>query len=131
MRTHGIEPRGLRPVTLSTLFEGRFGRRFRKLPPAPPLDPTHLQELARSMREPEATGGGGWGGPSAPPVDLDNPDIPAGYTYFGQFVDHDITFDPASSLERENDPDALTNFRSPRFDLDSVYGSGPEDEPFQ
>jgi len=23
------------------------------------------------------------------------------------------------------------NFRTPRFDLDSVYGSGPDDEPFQ
>ena len=32
--------------------------------------------------------------------------LPAGYTYFGQFVDHDITFDPASSLTRQNDPDA-------------------------
>ena len=23
------------------------------------------------------------------------------------------------------------DFRSPRFDLDSIYGSGPIDEPFQ
>jgi Animal haem peroxidase len=119
VKTHGTRPRGLRPPPLSPQYEGRFGRLFRKLPPAPPLPPGQLEELASSMREPE------------PPEQLDNPDIPAGHTYFGQFVDHDITFDPASSLERENDPDALHNFRTPRFDLDSVYGSGPADEPFQ
>jgi hypothetical protein len=72
--------------------------------------------------------GSGWGGSATP---RDNERIPAGYTYFGQFIDHDITFDPVSSSERTNDPDALHNFRSPRFDLDSVYGSGPVDEPFQ
>ena len=56
--------------------------------------------------------------------------LPAGYTYFGQFVDHDITFDPVSSLTRQNDPDALTDFRTPRFDLDSLYGRGPADQPY-
>jgi hypothetical protein len=49
----------------------------------------------------------------------------------GQFIDHDITFDPAWSLQRQNDIDALVDFRTPRFDLDSLYGSGPADEPFQ
>jgi hypothetical protein len=56
--------------------------------------------------------------------------LPAGYTYFGQFVDHDITFDPASSLTRQNDPNALVDFRTPRFDLDSLYGRGPADQPY-
>jgi hypothetical protein len=56
--------------------------------------------------------------------------LPAGYTYFGQFVDHDITFDPVSSLTRQNDPDALSDFRTPRFDLDSLYGRGPSDQPY-
>jgi Animal haem peroxidase len=60
----------------------------------------------------------------------DNPRIPAGYTYLAQFVDHDITFDPASKLQGDNDPRALANFRTPRFDLDSLYGSGPKDQPF-
>jgi hypothetical protein len=41
--------------------------------------------------------------------------IPAGYTYFGQFIDHDVTFDPASSLMRQNDPNGLYNFRTPRL----------------
>jgi hypothetical protein len=115
------EPRGIKRVTRSSLNEGRFGRLFRHLPPAAPeLDDKQLQALAEGMREPTGKGG----------AKLDNPKIPSAYTYFGQFVDHDITFDPVSSLQRKNDPDALTDFRSPRFDLDSVYGSGPADEPF-
>jgi hypothetical protein len=60
----------------------------------------------------------------------ENPTLPAGYTYLGQFIDHDITFDPASSLERLNDPHATVDFRTPRLDLDSVYGRGPADDPY-
>jgi hypothetical protein len=120
MKAHGTEPRGYRPPPLSRLHEGRFGRLFRNLEPAPALPPADRKALADSMRDPDPPGGDG-----------DNPGIPAGYTYFGQFVDHDITFDPESSLQQQNDPDALVDFRTPRFDLDSVYGSGPEDEPFQ
>jgi len=69
--------------------------------------------------------------PAAAPIQPgENPDLAAGYTYLGQFVDHDITFDPVSSLERRNDPDALVSFRTPRFDLDSLYGAGPADSPW-
>ncbi len=60
----------------------------------------------------------------------ENPAIPAGYTYLGQFIDHDITFDPASSLQKINDPDATEDFRTPRLDLDSLYGRGPDDQPY-
>ena len=60
----------------------------------------------------------------------DNPNLQAGYTYFGQFVDHDVTFDPTSSLMRQNDSDRLENFRTPRFHLDNLSGGGPNDEPF-
>ena len=63
-------------------------------------------------------------------ADDENPVIPAGYTYFGQFIDHDLTFDPNSSLQKMNDPDALEDFRTPRFDLDSLYGRGPDDQPY-
>jgi Animal haem peroxidase len=59
-----------------------------------------------------------------------DPALPAGYTYLGQFIDHDVTFDPTSKLQRDNDPDALSDFRTPRLDLDSLYGSGPLDQPF-
>lgn len=56
--------------------------------------------------------------------------LPAGLTYLGQFIDHDITFDPTSIGERAVDLDQLVNFRSPALDLDSLYGSGPEGQPF-
>ncbi|HEY5976897.1 MAG TPA: heme peroxidase family protein [Solirubrobacterales bacterium] len=81
-------------------------------------------------REAPAPTGSGWGGGTPEKDKGDNPRIPAGYTYLGQFIDHDITFDPASQLLRFNDPNALHNFRTPRFDLDSLYGEGPDDEPF-
>jgi len=35
-----------------------------------------------------------------------------------------------SKLQKDNDPDALVDFRTPRFDLDCLYGSGPDDDPF-
>ena len=117
-RGHGYEMRGLAYLPVSQQFEGRFGRMFR-LPPFVPSD-ARIAEIAALMTE-NATG---------PTPELDNPTIPAGYTYLGQFIDHDLTFDTASSLDRANDPDALTNFRSPRFDLDCVYGRGPTDDPF-
>jgi hypothetical protein len=62
--------------------------------------------------------------------DEENTGIRAGYTYLGQFIDHDITFDPVSSLDRQSDPKALEDFRTPRFDLDNVYGRGPSDQPY-
>jgi hypothetical protein len=117
-RGHGYELRGLAYLPLSRLHEGRFGRMFR-LPPFVPTD-QQINEIAATMLENVA----------GPTPQLDTSTIPAGYTYLGQFIDHDLTFDTASSLERQNDPDALTNFRSPRFDLDSVYGRGPADDPF-
>jgi hypothetical protein len=86
-----------------------------------------LRELADKMQEGEDAQPTVWGGVAEP---RDNPSIPAGFTYLGQFIDHDITFDPNSSLQRMNDPEALENFRTPRFDLDSLYGRGPADDPF-
>lgn len=130
-RIHGVGPRGLRNQPLSPAFEGRFGRLFRRLPPGPAYKVEQLNELAETMREDPGGPGSSWGQPNAQPEGGDNAAIPAGYTYFGQFLDHDITFDPASLLDRVNDPDALVSFRTPRFDLDSLYGSGPADEPFQ
>ena len=63
------------------------------------------------------------------PNNLDNPNMTAGVTFFGQFLDHDITFDPKSNLFAVSNPNTTTNFRTPAFDLDSVYGGGPENSP--
>ena len=59
----------------------------------------------------------------------DNPAMTAGFTFLGQFVDHDMTFDPTSSLARRQDPEAIRNFRIPALDLDNVYGGGPGASP--
>lgn len=56
-------------------------------------------------------------------------DVPAGYTFFGQFVDHDLTLDVTSELGRHIDPAIVRNFRTPTLDLDCVYGSGPDGTP--
>jgi hypothetical protein len=60
----------------------------------------------------------------------DNPRITAGFTFLGQFIDHDMTFDPTSSLARRQDPEAIRNFRIPALDLDNLYGGGPVRSPY-
>lgn len=108
---HGETPiRGRDRVSLSSIDEGRFGRMFRRLEPMPPIDEAALAALAETMREPGQPTG--WDGAVQ---DFDNESIPAGYTYFGQFIDHDLTFDPASLSQRRGDPDALHR-RSPSTD---------------
>ncbi len=118
----------------STFYEqGRFGRLFPTLPPFAPDTPSIREALVRL---------GARGGPmdaedvltdpialiTDPGLSVDNPNNPAmtaGLTFFGQFVDHDMTFDPTSSLARRQDPESIRNFRIPALDLDSVYGGGP------
>jgi hypothetical protein len=54
--------------------------------------------------------------------------VPAGYTYLGQFTDHDLTFDKTSvMLGQHVSPAQLLQARSPSLDLDSLYGAGPQD----
>jgi len=133
---HGGGVRGDNTVARSTMFAGRFGRMFRALP-AGQWTKEVLMALGEKMTaEPEVDDENKLL-PSASAEtkeriqdDEENTGIPAGYTYLGQFIDHDITFDPASSLQQRNDPDALVDFRTPRLDLDSLYGRGPDDQPY-
>ena len=54
--------------------------------------------------------------------------IPAGFTYLGQFIDHDLTFDKSALMEGVDiSPADLEQNRSPSLDLDSLYGAGPQD----
>ena len=126
IRPHGTGVRGLTLSRGSMLFEGRFGRMFRALPAADFGDTDEqtgkaLSDLATAMVGDDAPKDG---------ADPEESGIPAVYTYFGQFIDHDLTFDPSSSLQKQNDPDALVDFRTPRFDLDNLYGRGKDDDPY-
>lgn len=139
-KVHGIM-RGLEATLESATFEGRFGRIFRTLPAAKFFD-EDLEALAVTMTsDPETDDQGKITAEIETEIDAEEnqgsiqdfghvPVIPAGFTYLGQFIDHDLTFDPMSSLQKQNDPDQLTDFRTPRFDLDSVYGRGPDDQPY-
>jgi hypothetical protein len=53
--------------------------------------------------------------------------VPAGYTYLGQFIDHDLTLDEAELDLRTTTVAGMESKRSPTLDLDSLYGDGPAD----
>jgi hypothetical protein len=123
---HGeTQNRGHNPPESQFHDRGRFGRLFPGMPVFAPDNPKVREALFELGKR---------GGlmdaldiPANQPgaSNLDNETIPSGFTFFGQFVDHDLTFDPTSILERQNDPEAIENFRTPAFELDNVYGSGP------
>ena len=131
--SHGTADRGV--ITPQSTFydQGRFGRMFPTLPPFAadtPLVRDALIELGAPGGPMDA------GDDLSDPVTLitdpaksianpDNPTMTAGFTFLGQFLDHDMTFDPTSSLARRQDPESIRNFRIPALDLDSVYGGGP------
>jgi hypothetical protein len=120
---HGYEERGLKVPPGNFTGTGRFGRMFPALMP-----------LASFTPGPVALGaaGGPMDGGSPPPNDTtqNNPRIRAGYTFLGQFIDHDLTLDAVSILERQIDLNAIHNFRTPAFELDSLYGLGPSAQPY-
>jgi hypothetical protein len=55
--------------------------------------------------------------------------VPSFFTYFGQFLDHDMTLDTLPLPTEFVDPNTIPNLRDPRLNLDSVYGKGPEGNP--
>jgi hypothetical protein len=87
---------------------GMFGRMFPRLDPLVVSDGP-LRELAEAMKDPNPGSQEG-----------NNLNVPAGFTYLGQFVDHDITLDLTSINEKAEDPNATENFRTPALDLDAV-----------
>lgn len=115
---HGYGRREYQPVPQGPVFKpGKFGRMFPELPPMV-ADTAALDALAAAMLDANGDQSG------------DNPGVPAGFTYFGQFVDHDVTFDPTTMPEVAIDPQTVFNFRTPKLELDNLYGSGPDLDPF-
>ncbi len=59
-------------------------------------------------------------------------DVPAAFTFVGQFIDHDLTFNGMNLTDSEGN--AVQDIASPVIDLDNVYGPRlnviPTDEPY-
>ena len=106
-----------RPSTEASLRKFRFSR---LLPKGGTIEAAVLEKVATAMTVAPAD-------PLLQPESADPP-VPAGFTYLGQFVDHDLTLDnTAAALGEHVTVNELLQGRSPALDLDSVYGRGPGD----
>jgi hypothetical protein len=113
---HGASMRGIDlPAQQGRYSQGRFGFMFPDLAPYSVALPL-TDALADSMRDPDTGGRDTTKGGSG-----DNDSIPSGFTFFGQFIDHDLTMDRETLGNQVADPDGSTNFRSPTLNLDTVY----------
>jgi len=85
----------------------------------PPADNSKLVELGLAMESEDPDDG-------ADPLAAINNQLPAGYTFLGQFITHDITL-----AQTDSQPPTIASLasiksaRSPYLDLDSLYGTGP------
>ena len=104
---------GSRPATgTECAREFRFSQMVRR--GTPPTSEALLRTLAERMTLKTA----------AEAVDGD---IPAGFTYLGQFVDHDLTLDRTrTAFGTDVTVAELDQGRSPGLDLDTLYGRGPD-----
>lgn len=101
--------------TVPGTVEHTFGRLYNAAHALPSAE--LLQKVADQMAEDPATAQDG-------PAE-------AGMAFFGQFIDHDLTLEVTSDLGQTFDGqvESIQNFRTPRLDLDCVYGSGREVTP--
>ena len=109
--------------SLSMADAGKYGRMFPGLP-SPETDESILLFLGRSGSIMDAASM-----IHTNEAQTDNPRIPAGFTFLGQFVAHDITADRSLLLHHAR-LNELRNFRTPRLDLESLYGAGPTGNPY-
>ncbi|KHL26877.1 peroxidase [Croceibacterium mercuriale] len=138
MARHGTYPHDIVPPRSQYADAGRFGRLFGELPPFAADTPDVRQALLEigkaggimdAKDDLDQTPKDLIVNPAFSKKNSDNPQMTAGLTFLGQFLDHDMTFDPTSSLERQADPEHVSNFRTPSLGLDNVYGAGPGVHP--
>src|ERR1041385_5025169 len=103
--------------TIESAPKGYYSRLFAApSEPIKPDDEFKLVELGTAMRYGEEREG-----TLTPRV---------GYTYFGQFVGHDLTHDATPLAVPYREPKQTPNFRTATFDLDHVYAGGPKGSPY-
>ena len=130
MRISGSAILGALVVSLLALSAGAsqqpmFGRLFPELAPYVAPDDAALDALT-------AMGTPGARGPlfDDEPNTTNNPDeVKAFFTYFGQFLDHDMTLDTLPLPVDAVDPTTIPNNRDQRLNLDSVYGTRKKPDP--
>ncbi len=54
----------------------------------------------------------------------------SGYVYLGQFIAHDVSRDLHSLAEATSEAEQTPNYRTPRLDLELLYGASPEEAPY-
>lgn len=96
------------PAAVAETFSFKYGRMFEKTKSSPEVP--GLKELAREMF-----------------YEFDRKEVSdtlAGYTFLGQFIDHDMAFDVLRMVFPTGmaGPTPLLSDRSPSLDLDSLYG---------
>jgi hypothetical protein len=108
--------KGIKP----TDRQSSFGFILPDLPSSPSNSarPQDIANLAQGMLDPNADS-----------ENNQDPEMTSVYTYWGQFLDHDLTLDTSPSPTAPVDPTTLKNGRTFKFDLDSVYGGGPSVSP--
>jgi hypothetical protein len=108
-------------VVDAPIYGGRYGRMFGDLPPFS-ADERFLHMIG-------SAGGACDASDAAAEVGSDDATVAAGWPFFGQFIAHDITAD-RSPLRSHAEEGALRNFRTPRLNLECVYGGGPVGSPY-
>lgn len=116
---------GLLALSAGAAPQQTFGRLFPDLPPYDAPDNATLSALTAKTIS----------GAAGPMFDRgddseNNPDnVPAFFTYFGQFLDHDMTLDSLPLPTDTVDPSTIPNDRDQRLNLDSVYGTRKNPNP--
>ena len=117
---HGVELRGMYLTSKNRLAEGRFGTMFKQLPAFAPSDEL-LTNLAKTMVEHRQCR-------TATILNTSPRSVRGIHVHRAVHRPrHHVGHHAAQSAGA--DPDAKTNFRTPRYDLDSVYGRGPVNDP--
>jgi hypothetical protein len=108
----------------SSLFDAR---------PVPLGKSPEADSLQKMIEEIAAARSSGVDDPPAPAkdkvpdceIEAGDENIPAGYTYFGQLVVHDLTHSFMTAM-RDGATPVLQNLSTPNLDLDTIYGGGPD-----